>query len=75
MQQLLGITLSTTMTKTTPQTVNEANLAAFSGKMNMVHAAAHCGMTIKEFKMTFREFLKYNPPTYSKESSEQLNLF
>lgn len=63
------------MNKTNPTTVNEAHLAAFSGRMNMVQCAKHCGMTIKEFKMTFREFLKYNNPTYSSQSSEQLNLF
>jgi hypothetical protein len=30
--------------------------------MNLPHAAKHCGMTEREMKMTFREFLKYNPP-------------
>ena len=27
-------------------------------------AAEHCGMTQKEMKMTFREYLKYNEPDY-----------
>ena len=64
-----------TMKKPTPQTVREAHLAAFSGKMNMVLCAEHCGMTLREFKMTFWEFLKYNAPTYTSESETQLNLF
>ncbi len=50
------------MSKTNPQTVHEAHLASFSGRLNMIAAAAHCGLTLREFKMTFREFLKYNPP-------------
>ena len=50
------------MSITTPQTVYEAHLAAYTGKMNMIDSAAHCGLTLREFKMTFREFLKYNPP-------------
>lgn len=62
------------MNKPTPQTVREAHLAAFTGKMNMIHCANHCGMTIREFKMTFWEFLKYNPPNYMTEKSVQLTL-
>lgn len=62
------------MTKPTPTTVREAHLAAFSGRMNMIHCANHCGMTLREFKMTFWEFLKYNPQTYRNEVYEQLRL-
>lgn len=61
--------------QTNPRTVQEANEAAFSGGMNMIAAAKHCGMTFKEFKLTFREFLKYNPPTYKEQTDTQLNLF
>lgn len=61
--------------KTNPQNVKEAHIAAFTGSMNLIKCAAHCGMTIKEFKMTFREFLKYNPPTYDIREDLQLNLF
>ncbi len=50
--------------KTTPENVKEANEALFHSRMNLPQAAAHCGMTNKEFKMTFREYLKYHPPTY-----------
>lgn len=52
------------MNKTTPQTVEEANWALFHATMNLPAAAAHCGMTQKEMKMTFREFLKYHPIDY-----------
>lgn len=50
--------------KTTPQNVDEANTALFRATMNLPKAAEHCGMTQKEMKMTFREFLKYNKPDY-----------
>lgn len=63
------------MNKTNPQTVHEAHLASFSGRMNMVVAAAHCGLTLREFKMTFHEFLKYNPPLKWTETHSQLNFF
>lgn len=52
------------MNKTTPQNVQEANEALFRATMNLPAAAAHCGMTQKEMKMTFREYLKYNAPDY-----------
>ena len=52
------------MVKTTPENVKEANEGLFSAKMNLPNAAAHCGMTNKEMKMTFREYLKYHPTTY-----------
>ena len=50
--------------KTTPQLVDEANTALFRAKMTLPAAAKHCGMTEKEMKMTFWEFLKYNQPDY-----------
>jgi len=50
--------------KTTPQNVKEANEALFYSKMNLPQAAKHCGMTQKEMKLTFFEYLKYNPITY-----------
>ena len=46
--------------KTTPENVAEANEALFRATMNLPAAAAHCGMTQKEMKMTFLEFLKYH---------------
>lgn len=50
--------------KTTPQNVQEANEALFRAKMTLPAAAKHCGMTQKEMKMTFWEFLKYHPVDY-----------
>ena len=50
--------------KTTPQNVAEANDALFRAKMTLPAAAKHCGMTEKEMKLTFWEYLKYNQPDY-----------
>jgi ribosomal protein L16/L10AE len=47
--------------KTTPKNVHEANEALFRATMNLPQAAVHCGMTQKEMKMTFLEYLKYHP--------------
>ena len=50
--------------KTTPQNVKESNEGLFQAKMTLPAAAKHCGMTQKEMKLTFFEYLKYNPKTY-----------
>lgn len=50
--------------QTTPENVKEANEALFRAKMTLPAAAKHCGMTQKEMKLTFREYLKYNEPDY-----------
>ena len=50
--------------KTTPQNVAESNDALFRAKMTLPAAAKHCGMTEKEMKLTFWEFLKYHPKDY-----------
>ena len=52
------------MNKTTPENVKEAHESLFRAKMNLPAAAEHCGMTHKEMKMTFWEYLKYNEPDY-----------
>jgi hypothetical protein len=44
--------------------VKEANEALFRAKMTLPAAAKHCGMTQKEMKLTFFEYLKYNKPDY-----------
>lgn len=54
--------------KTTPENVQESNEALFSAKWNLPKAAEHCGMTQKEMKMTFREYLKYHPQTFQSEN-------
>jgi|TARA_B100001540_G_scaffold196988_1_gene173490 transcriptional regulator with AAA-type ATPase domain len=50
--------------KTTPQNVKEANQALYRARLNLPAAAKHCGMTEKEMKMTFLEYLKYHPIDY-----------
>ena len=50
--------------KTTPQNVKESNEALFRAKMTLPAAAKHCGMTQKEMKLTFFEYLKYHKPDY-----------
>ena len=55
---------TSTYVKTTPENVAEANESLFHATMNLPAAAAHCGMTQKEMKMTFLEYLKYHPPTF-----------
>lgn len=50
--------------KTTPQNVNEANEGLFRAKMTLPAAAKHCGMTKREMKHIFYEYLKYNEPDY-----------
>jgi hypothetical protein len=54
----------TSKVKTTPTNVAEANDALFHATMNLPAAAAHCGMTLKEMKLTFFEYLKYHEPDY-----------
>jgi len=55
--------------KTTPENVKEANEALFYSKMNLPQAAKHCGMTHKEMKLTFWEYLKYHKPDYENNST------
>ena len=50
--------------KTTPLNVQQSNEGLFYAKMNLPEAAKHCGMSQKEMKFRFREYLKYNPITY-----------
>jgi ribosomal protein L16/L10AE len=53
--------------KTTPENVREANEALFRAKMTLPAAAKHCGMTQKEMKLTFYEYLKYHDADYTPE--------
>jgi hypothetical protein len=55
--------------KTTPQNVQEANEGLFRATLNLPAAAKHCGMTQKEMKLTFREYLKYHPIDYDQSES------
>jgi hypothetical protein len=54
--------------KTTPQNVKEANQALFKCTMTLPAAAKHCGMSKKEMKLTFFEYLKYHPITYGTDT-------
>jgi|TARA_B100001094_G_scaffold279357_1_gene289467 hypothetical protein len=56
--------LTNPVVKTTSENVKESHEALFYATMNLPEAAAHCGMTQKEMKMTFWEYLKYNEPNY-----------
>lgn len=55
--------------KTTPENVREANEGLFRSKMTLPAAAAHCGMTQKEMKLTFYEYLKYNKPDWDTQET------
>ena len=50
--------------KTTPENVQEATEGLFHCKMTLPAAAKHCGMTQKEMKMVFWEYLKNHPVRY-----------
>ena len=56
--------------KTTPENVKEANEALYRARLNLPAAAKHCGMTEKEMKLTFFEYLKYHPKDYDPKSIE-----
>lgn len=47
--------------KTTPENVKEANENLFAARWNLPKSAKHCGMSIKEMKLTFWEYVKYHP--------------
>ena len=53
--------LSEVPKKTTPENVREAHEGLYHASMNLPEAARHCGMTQRELKMTFWEYLKYHP--------------
>jgi hypothetical protein len=59
--------------KTTPENVKEANEGLFRAKMTLPAAAKHCGMTHKEMKLTFFEYLKYNQPDYENKELPPIN--
>ena len=63
-EQFDGTSLIEPRVKTTPENVAEATEGLFSCKMTLPAAAKHCGMTQKEMKMIFWEYLKYNPVNY-----------
>ncbi|UNH61329.1 hypothetical protein SSZBM1_212 [Synechococcus phage S-SZBM1] len=62
------------MSITNAKLVKESNWALYRARWNVPTAAKHCGMTKREMKMTFREFLKYHPPDYMVNSQLELDL-
>ena len=62
------------MTDTNPTNVEESLLGLYHATMNVPFAAAHCGMTQREMRMAFREFIKYHPPCYNDNKPQQLSL-
>ena len=63
-EQFDGTSLIEPRVKTTPENVAEATEGLFSCKMTLPAAAKHCGMTQKEMKMVFCEYLKNHPVRY-----------
>jgi hypothetical protein len=61
------------MVETNPQNVQEYLLGLYHATMNLPFAAKHCGMTQREMKMAFREFIKYHDVCYN-TPDEQLEL-
>jgi len=53
-----------TVVKTTPENVEQAHQSLFHATMNLPQAAAWCGMTQREIKQTFREYLKYHAANF-----------
>ena len=62
--QFDGTSLVEPRVKTTPENVAEATDGLFSCRMTLPAAAKHCGMTQKEMKMVFWEYLKNHPTNY-----------
>jgi hypothetical protein len=44
----------------------------FHAKWNVPKAAAHCGLTVKEMKITFNEYCRFHKPSY--KDTDQLIL-
>ena len=63
-EQFDGTSLIEPRVKTTPENVQEATEGLFHCKMTLPAAAKHCGMTQKEMKMVFWEYLKNHPVKY-----------
>ena len=62
--QFDGNSLVEPKVKTTPENVADATEGLFACRMTLPAAAKHCGMTQKEMKMVFWEYLKNHPVKY-----------
>jgi hypothetical protein len=47
----------------------------FNAKWNVPKAAKHCGLTTKELKICFHNYVETHNVTYIEENSTQLHLF
>jgi hypothetical protein len=47
----------------------------FTAKWNVPKAAKHCGLSVKEVKIVFSEYMIYHDVTYIEENNTQLHLF
>ena len=53
----------------------EAMENLFHARWNVPRAAKHCGLTVKELKICFHNYVETHPPSYVRESHDQLHLF
>ena len=51
-----------------PET-REAMEMLWSAKWNLPKAAKHCGLSLKEMKITFNEYCNFHPPTFEVNES------
>ena len=72
-EQFDGTSLIEPRVKTTPENVAEATEGLFACRMTLPAAAKHCGMTQKEMKMVFWEYLKNHPVNYDEVSQVTKN--
>ena len=47
----------------------------FTAKWNVPKAAKHCGLTVKELKICFHNYVETHSVTYIEETNTQLHLF
>jgi len=53
----------------------EAMEMLFCARWNVPTASKHCGLTVKEMKITFNEYCRLHTKTYKDETYDQLHLF
>jgi len=53
----------------------EAMENLFNARWNVPTAAKHCGLTVKELKICFHNYVETHQPTYVDEIGAQLFLF
>ena len=53
----------------------EAMENLFNARWNVPTAAKHCGLTVKELKICFHNYVETHQPTYVHEFGTQLHLF